>query len=62
MGLVVVWHIEPVLMPWLTDQPLARALIALGLAGVGGLVAWLVLVLLTRTWPRSETRREPEER
>ena len=52
MGLVVLWNLEPYMMPWLSDQPLARALIALGLAAAGGMVAWLVLVLITRTWPR----------
>jgi hypothetical protein len=56
MGLVVLWHFEPLLMPWVTDEPLARALIAIGLAGVGALVAWLVLVVITRSWPGASSK------
>jgi hypothetical protein len=51
IGLVVVWTLAPYLMPELAEDPLARGFFAVGLAGVGAVVAYVVMVLVTRTWP-----------
>lgn len=51
VGLVALWSLDPYLVPWVGDDPLARAMLAIGLAGVGAVVAYLVMVVVTRTWP-----------
>jgi hypothetical protein len=50
-GLVTLWYVAPVLAPELAEGPLARAFVALGLASLGAVVAYVVLVIVTRTWP-----------
>ena len=50
-GLVVLWYIQPLLMPWVAENPIARALIAVGLSALGAVIAYVVLVVVTRSWP-----------